>query len=754
LEYFYMNATSKSVEIAGKELRFETGKIAKLCNASVVVSYGETMVLVAVTRDNPRPGIDFFPLTVDYRERMSAAGRFPGGFFKREGRPTEKEILTCRLIDRPVRPLFPDGYNDEVQIMANVLSADVDNDPDVLAMNGAFAALAISDIPFNGPLALVRVGCVDGEYVLNPTYEQRGSSTLDLLVAGKPDGSISLFEVTAKEAGEEDIIAALKVGQDAIAKILEAQLELVAEAGKEKIEHVEPVVDAAVASGIEADHMEAIRASMKNGDKGDRMGAMAAIKETAKEKYNPDPENDNKSWDVNETMYRLEAQAMRECIMNEGIRCDGRDLNTVRPLEMEVGLVPRSHGSALFSRGQTQALVTITLGTVSDEQVMDALIEETRKRFMLHYNFPPYCVGECRAIRGPGRREIGHGALAERALVPVLPEYEDFPYTIKVTSDITESNGSSSMASTCGGSLAMMDAGVPITGTVAGVSVGLVKENGDYRLLTDILGVEDHLGDMDFKVTGTRKGVTAIQLDIKIQGLSTDIVSAALKQARDAHTHILDQMDALMSGPREEIKEHAPRITIIQLPTDKIRDVIGPGGKMIRQIVEDTGAKIDIEDDGRCVISSANLESGQQARDIIESIIEEVEVGKIYKGKVVRLMNFGAFVQILPGTDGMVHISQLHEDRVNNVEDVVKEGDVIHVKVVEIDNMGRINLSKVDADREMGVKAPPLPPSSGSHDRDGGGRGGDRGGRGGGGGGRGGDRGGRGGGGGGGGGRR
>jgi polyribonucleotide nucleotidyltransferase len=758
--------------------------LAKLADGAVVVQYGDTVVFGAVVRANPREGIDFFPLQVDYRERRAAAGKFPGGFMKREGRPTNKEILTARLVDRPLRPLFPKGFMDEVQIHLNVLSFDHENDPDIFSGIAASAALAISDIPFTSATAHARVGRVDGKLVLNPTVEQLEYSDMDVVVAGTRN-AVNMIEVGAREVKEDDIADAIEFGHKAIVEIVGMIEELVKKAGKEKVGHIK-AMDTGLLDAVRARVESKIREVKGRPGKQDRADAVVDIQDALLKEMAPavtDPHapylaivtQKDEAKKLRAAFSEIEEQVTREAIL-AGVRPDGRSFTDIRPISCEVGVLPRVHGSAVFSRGETQAMCTVTLGTSSDEQMVDGLIEEYSQKFMLHYNFPSYSVGEVRPIRGPGRREIGHGALAERSLVAVLPTVDKFPYTVRIISDILESNGSSSMASSCGGCLALMDAGVPITKPVAGISVGLVKEGNKAVLLTDILGEEDHFGDMDFKVCGTRDGVTAVQLDIKIEGIDHKIVRDTLHRARDARMIILDKMAAVLPGPRPEISKWAPRLLTVKIDPEKIGKLIGPGGKNIKGIQAETGAQVDIEDDGTVFISSTDAAAAEKCRDIIEAMTAEVKVGKIYNGRVVSIKDFGAFVEIAPETDGLCHVSELSDKYVQNVLDVVNVGDEIPVKVILVDDQGRIKLSRKAAMKELGQSDPePVGAPAGEgddrgghheggHGGGGGGefrgprddRGGDRGPRGGGGGdrGRGGDRGPRGGGGGGGGGGR
>ena len=738
-----------SKEIAGRTLTLESGKMARQADGAVVARYGDTMVLAAATMaPTTREGIDFFPLTVDYRENRSAAGKFPGGFFKREGRPSEKETLTSRCIDRPMRPLFPEGFCNEVQVLLNVLSFDQENEADICGMIAAFAAMEISDIPFNGPIEAVRIGRYNGQLVVNPTITQIEGGTLNLTIAGTKH-AIMMVEGGAKQESEAVLLEALDLAQDVLREVIGLVEELREKCGKPK-QVVTPVPrDEELRRRVEELAADRIRKANVIPDKHQRQDALDAVLDevktqilaefTAKQQAVANnaellvelkKRTQSADREIRAAFHDLEKQVVRRRILDEGMRSDNRRLNEIRPITCEVGLIPRTHGSALFTRGQTQSLVTTTLGTVSDEQKIDGLVEEFYKKFLLHYNFPPFSVGEVRPVRGPGRREIGHGALAERALQPVIPDYDSFPYTMRLVSDILESNGSSSMASICGGSLALMDAGVPVKEAIAGIAMGLIGEGERYAILSDILGVEDHLGDMDFKVAGSRNGITAFQLDLKIEGITRAILAEALEQARQGRMHILDCMDAVLAKPREAMSPFAPRIQMLMIPIDKIREVIGPGGKMIRQIISETGAKIDIDDDGRVVIASVDEQGGRKAKEWIEYLTEEAEVGKIYKGKVTRMVNFGAFVEILPGQEGLVHISELAERRVEYVEDVVREGDMVEVKVVEIDNLGRINLSKKLADRDLGHTPPEEFRNREREDR-GGGRGGDRGNRGG-----------------------
>jgi polyribonucleotide nucleotidyltransferase len=691
-------------EIAGRTLMLETGLMAKQAHGSVTVRYGDSMILATAVRAEPRPGIDFFPLTVDYREKTYSSGRIPGGYFKREGRPSEKEILTMRLIDRPMRPMFPDGFRDEVQVMVSVISADESNDPDIISMIGAFAALAISPIPWNGPLGAVRIGRLNGQLVVNPSYEELEASTLNLVVAGSPS-AILMVEGGAKEEPEAVLLEALDKAHQVIREVTELIGELVAKTGVEKLPFEPPAVDEKLHQELRRKYTDPVREAALEADKSERNAAMEQLFEQVAEEYSASIEDEQEALEyastVKSLMGKIEKEVVRGLILKENRRADGRGLTDVRPISGLVDLLPKVHGSALFTRGQTQSLAAATLGTVSDEQRIDTLIGEAKKRFMLHYNFPPFCVGEARPLRGPGRREIGHGALAERAISAILPPEEKFPYTIRIVSDILESNGSSSMATVCAGCLSLMDAGVPITAPVAGIAMGLIKEGDETRILSDILGLEDHLGDMDFKVAGTRNGITAFQMDLKIEGIDREIMARALEQARQGRLHILDKMQEILAEARTELKPFAPRIAILMIPVDKIGGVIGPGGKTIRSIIQDTGVKIDIEDDGKCIIASSDQEAMQKAKELVEYYSAEVEIGKIYQGKVVRTESYGAFVQILPGQDGLCHISHLAEYRVDKTEDIVKVGDIIPVKVLDINDQGKIDLSLKMARREL-----------------------------------------------------
>ncbi len=690
-------------EVGGRTFSFETGRIARQAGGAVMARYGDVVVQVAATAaKQPLQGVDFLPLTVHYQEKTYAAGRFLGGFMKREGRPSEKEVLTSRLIDRPIRPLFPKGYFHDTQVLATVVSADEHNNPDIVAINGASAALAISDIPFAEPIAAARVGLINGEFVLNPTYEQMLGSELDLVVAGTRD-AVLMVESEAKELSEEQMLEAVLFGQQGYQAVLDAIEELVRLAGKEKMA-IELAGSDAVQQAVDEAFEAQVREAYAITDKQTRAKRLEELRLAAQERFAGSEEEPGEFApnDVSSAMKALEKRVVRRAIIEGKPRIDGRRTDEVRRIDCQVGVLPRTHGSALFTRGETQALVTITLGTESDMQITESLEGVSKQRFMLHYNFPPFSVGEVRRIGAPGRREIGHGRLARRGVEAVIPSEEEFPYAIRAVSEITESNGSSSMASVCGTSLALMDAGVPVKAAVAGVAMGLILEQDGYAVLTDILGDEDHLGDMDFKVAGTRKGVTTFQLDIKIGGLTKEIMREALKQANAARMHILDEMDKCISKPREGIAEHAPRMFTMKINPDKIREVIGPGGKVIKGIVDETGAKIDIEDDGTIRIFAVTAESGEAARKRIDDITAEVEVGRIYEGKVVKIMDFGAFVRLVGNTDGLVHISQIADRRVERVADELKEGQTVRVKVLEVDRNGRIRLSMKEADKANG----------------------------------------------------
>ena len=687
-------------EVAGRTLSIETGKIAKQAHGSAVVQYGDTVVLVTATRADPREGIDFFPLTVEYREMTYAAGKIPGGFFKREGRPSAKETLTCRMIDRPTRPLFPDGYKDEVQIVAIVLSADQENDPDLLAMIGASAALSVSPIPWDGPFGAVRIGLNGDEFVVNPTHSQREANAMDLTAAGFED-SINMIEVGGREIPEEKVLEALALAQDTIRTTVAMQRELAEKIGAAKQAFAGPKDVSALEGLIEKDFLGRLEAAKHIHGKIDRARACDTIREEALEAI-LGPEGETEAWtaaDFKAAWYNVEDRLIRKMLL-AGERTDGRRPDQLRPIACEVGVTPRTHGSALFTRGETQALVHTTLGTGEDQQIIDGLLEEYRKQFMLHYNFPPFSVGEVKWMRGPSRRDIGHGALAEKGIQGVLPPEEAFPYTIRIVSDIMESNGSSSMATVCGATLSLMDAGVPITNPVAGVSIGRISDGDTDLLLTDIQGEEDHVGDMDFKVAGTQKGITGVQLDLKIRSISLDVCRRTLQRAREVRLEILRTMLQTIPAPRAEISQHAPRLLQIKVNPDKIGKIIGPGGKTIKGIEADTGARVEVQDDGTVTVAHVDAAQAKKALDIIEGLTAEVRVGAIYTGTVVSVKDFGAFIEILPGQDGMCHVSELADHYVKNVGDVVKLGDTVRVKVINVDDSGRVKLSRKAALKE------------------------------------------------------
>ena len=738
-----MAIVTKNVEVADRRLSIETGRVAEQANGAVVLRQGDSVVLsTAVMSKEPREGIDFFPLTCDYEEKLYAAGKIPGAFMRREGRPSEAAILASRLTDRPLRPLFPDGFRLDIQVVSTVLSVDQENDPTILSINGASTALVISDIPFQGPVGAVRMGHLDGHLIVNPPMSRMGESELDLVVAGTAD-AILMVEAGAKGVSEAVVVEALEMAHEAIKQLCAGQLELQREVGRPKREFVPPQFPAQIVEVVSEYLALRLDQAAFNPNKSAREAAVDELrKRTVAELGERFPEHA----DILGKLFDKKVKdRVRQRIVEEGVRPDGRGLKDVRQITVEVGVLPRTHGSGLFTRGQTQALTIATLGSMSDQQKLDGLSPEEFKRYMHHYNFPPFSVGEARPLRGPGRREIGHGALAERALLAVVPPVEEWPYTMRLVSEILSSNGSTSMASVCGSTLALMDAGVPIKSPVAGIAMGLVTREGKYAVLTDIQGVEDALGDMDFKVAGTRDGITALQMDIKIGGLTHEIFAQALDQAREARLFVLDKMLAVLPRPRSEMSAYAPRITTIMINPDKIRDVIGPGGKMIRKITEETGAQIDVEDDGRVFIAAVDQAAGQRAIDWIKGLTDEAEVGKIYRGKVVRIMPFGAFVEILPGQDGLVHISKLTDHRVERVEEVCNVGDEIVVKAVEIDSQGRLNLSRQAAIEELtsqglpidekinpevmaaALAMPPAPRESSFGGRDRGGR--DRGGR-------------------------
>ncbi len=675
----------------------ETGEIARQASATVLIDVEGTSVLVAVVGKKEANGGDFFPLTVNYQEKAYAAGKIPGGFFKREGRPTEKETLTSRLIDRPIRPLFPDGYTNEVQIVATVVSLNPDVDTEVPALLGASAALAISGLPFNGPVGAAVVGYKDGEYLLNPTRTELEESSLELVVAGTED-AVLMVESEADLLSEEVMLGAVLFGHEQMQGAIVAIKELAAEVATPAYEWAAPEVDSELQALVKAETESAIQAAYKIAEKLVRQDELSGIRSACIEKLTADDKYAEAA--IKDILEHLEKEIVRGSILNERVRIDGRDLSTVRAISVKTGLLERTHGSALFTRGETQAIVVATLGTERDAQIIDSLAGEYKEPFMLHYNFPPYCVGETGFVGSPKRREIGHGRLAKRGVAAVLPNMEEFPYTIRVVSEITESNGSSSMASVCGSSLALMDAGVPLKAPVAGIAMGLIKEGDNFAVLSDILGDEDHLGDMDFKVAGSETGITALQMDIKIDGITAEIMKAALEQAKEGRLFILGEMNKSLAGAREEMSDFAPRIITFKVDPSKIREVIGKGGATIRSITEKTGASIDLTDDGVIKVASVDKAAGEEAKRIIEEITAEVEVGKIYEGKVARLMDFGAFVTILPGKDGLVHISQISEERVEKVSDKLSEGDVIKVKVLEIDRQGRVRLSMKEVGAE------------------------------------------------------
>ena len=699
------------VEVAGRTLRLETGRVAKQADGSIWASYGDTVVLAtAVSAQTAKPGIDFLPLTVDYQEKAYAAGKIPGGYFKREGRPAEKEVLTSRLIDRPLRPLFPEGFYFETQVIASVLSADKTGSADVVGITAASAALAISNIPFNGPVAGVKIGYIKGQLVVNPDLEAMEQSDLHLVVAGTAD-AVMMVEAGANELSEQTMLQALELAHSEIKKIVQKIDELAKKVGCVKRKVVQESIDLTLQAEIKSLVAQPIRDAIMISNKSARQERLDQILAETVQKLQK-PEDASRERHVKIVFHQLEYTEVRKMILEKQSRADGRGPSDIRPITCEVGALPRAHGSAIFTRGETQSLAVVTLGTTDDEQRIDALEGEYTRTFMLHYNFPPFSVGEARPLRSPGRREVGHGALAERALKPVIPAKDVFPYTLRIVSEILESNGSSSMATVCGGTLAMMDAGVPIKEPVAGIAMGLIKEGSDVIILSDILGLEDHLGDMDFKVCGTKNGVTALQMDIKIGGITTTLMQQALEQARSGRLHILGRMANALQGPRTELSAFAPRIHTMKVKQDKIRDIIGQGGKTIRGIQADCGVKISVEDSGIVTIASSDGESLQKAKDIINRLTEEVEVGKVYSGTVRKIMDFGAFVEVLPGTDGLVHISQLAHHRVKSVSDEVAEGDQILVKVLEIDKQGKIRLSRKETI--------PAPTTSGAPDPAGG----------------------------------
>ena len=701
-----MAIVTKNVEVAGRRLSIETGRVAEQANGAVILRQGDSVVLsTAVMSKEPRVGVDFFPLTCDYEEKLYAVGKIPGAFMRREGRPSETAIIASRLTDRPLRPLFPDMFRLDVQVVSTVLSADQENDPTILSINGASTALTISNIPWAGPVGAVRMGFLDGALVVNPPTSRMADSDLDLVVAGTAD-AILMVEAGAKGVTEKTVVDALQMAHEAIKQLCAAQVELQQQIGKPKYQYTPPTYPEQVVEVVSEYLALRLDQAAFGPDKAAREAATDELrKKTIAELGERFPEH----VDILGKLFDKKLKdRVRERIVEEGVRIDGRGLKDVREITVEVGVLPRTHGSGLFTRGQTQALTIATLGSMSDKQKLDGLGLEEFKRYMHHYNFPPFSVGEARPLRGPGRREIGHGALAERALLAVIPSVDEWPYTMRLVSEILSSNGSTSMASVCGSTLSLMDAGVPIKAPVAGIAMGLVTREGKFAVLTDIQGVEDNLGDMDFKVAGTKDGITALQMDIKIKGLPHEILAQALEQAREARLFVLEKMLAVLPEPRTELSPYAPRITTIHINPDKIRDIIGPGGKMIRKITEETGASIDVEDDGSVYIAAADQEAGQRAIDWIKGLTDEIEVGKIYKGKVVRIMPFGAFVEVLPNQDGLVHISKLTDHRVERVEEVANVGDEIVVKATEVDSQGRLNLSRQAAIEELTAKGEPI----------------------------------------------
>ncbi len=687
-------------DLAGRKISFESGKLAKQANGSVMVRYGDSVVLVTATMSEPREGIDYLPLMVNYEERVYAIGKIPGSITRREGRPRDSATLNARLIDRPLRPLFPDGFRHDVQVIATVLSVEDDCEPEILALNGASAALTISDIPFAGPIAGVKVGLVDGELVVNPGEEDRENSDLELTVAGSED-AVLMVEAGANEVSEEKMLEAIDLAHNEIKKIVKLQNTMREEAGKDKLEFKREDLDDDIFNEVKEYSEDKMKNAVRTKEKKERETKVDKVKDETKEyfkdKYQNEDNLDNILKQVSRSLEKILKNAIRSLIINENIRPDERKPDEIRPIWCEVGLLPKTHGSGVFTRGQTQAMSIATLGASSDEQVLFGLGEEETKRYMHHYNFTPFSVGETSPLRSPGRREIGHGTLGEKALRPMLPSEKEFPYTLRVVSEVLESNGSTSQASICGSSLALMDAGVPIKKAVAGIAMGLLKEDDEVKILSDIQGLEDHYGDMDFKVAGTEDGITALQMDIKIKGISIDIMRQALKQAKAGRLHILSKMNEVLDQPRKELSPQAPSIISMEIDPDKIRYVIGSGGKTINKIIDKTDAKIDIDDDGTIYILADNQESGEEARKMIEDLTKDVEVGEIYEGTVKRVVNFGAFVEILPGKEGLVHISELADYHVNKVEDILEVGDSVPVKVIEIDNQGRINLSRQKA---------------------------------------------------------
>jgi polyribonucleotide nucleotidyltransferase len=691
------------IDFGGRPFSIETGKVARQANGSVIVQYGETVVLVtAVTSGQKREGIDFIPLTVNYLEMTYAAGKIPGGFFKREGRPSDRETLISRFIDRPLRPLFPKGFQNEIQIIATVLSADLDNDPAILGMIGASAAVTLSDIPFDGPIAGAKVGRIDGEYVLNPTHDELELSDIDLFVAGSEE-AIIMVEGSAKEVKEGEMLEAILFGHQSLKPVIELQKQMKLHLGIESKEFDLQKPEEEIYDKVKTTAQEKLKEAYHIPEKIKRREKLEEIFQFILQEFGAGDEDSKKK--VKIVLEEIDRDLVRRLVLEQKQRIDGRGLSDIRPISCEVGILPRTHGSALFTRGETQVLAVVTFGTSEDEQKINSLSGETYKSFMLHYNFPPFCVGEVSPLRSPSRREIGHGALAERAILPILPSNEKFPYTIRIVSEVLESNGSSSMATVCGASLSLMDAGVPIKAPVAGIAMGLVVEDGEVAVLSDILGDEDHIGDMDFKMAGTAEGITAIQMDIKIRGVSKEILGRVLDQAREGRLHILEKMRETIAEPRKDLSRHAPRIVTLQVKQEKIRDIIGPGGKTIRSIIDQTGVKVDVEDSGTVKLASPNYESIEKAIQMIKRLTQEVEVGGFYTGKVKRILGFGAIVELYPGTDGLIHISQLAEGRIKEVSDILKEGDEVSVKVIDIDAQGRIRLSRKAALREMGQTA-------------------------------------------------
>ena len=690
-----MQNNSLEIKFGKETLSLETGKLAKQANGSVKLTYGGTVVLVsACISQGVREGIDFFPLTVEYQEKTYAAGRFPGGFFKREGRPTESEILTCRLIDRPIRPLFPKGLFNEVQIMGLVLSSDGENDPDVIAVNGASLALGISDIPFNGPVAACRVGRIDNNFVINPTYAELEKSDLDVVIVRNETG-IVMLESKAKELPEEVYVKAVEFGYESLESIIKFQKEFVAKFGRSKLNIEYKLLDSALVQKVKDASLDKLAQVYKLSTKEEREEAVHLLSKELQVKFAAEG---YVAADVKSALVEVEKKQVRGYILEKGVRADGRKPTEIRPITCEVAVLPRVHGSSVFTRGETQSLAVTTLGTGDDEQLIEALEGETNKSFMLHYNFPPFSVGETGPVRGPGRREIGHGALAEKSFYAVMPTKDKFPYTVRVVSEILESNGSSSMATVCAATLSLMDAGVPIKDAVAGIAMGLIKEGDESIILTDIAGLEDHFGDMDFKVAGTKQGVTAVQMDLKIGGISLQLMKKIIEQAHEGRLFILDKILAALAAPRQSLSAYAPRIEVLKINTEKIGELIGPGGKTIKKIIAATGVKIDVQEDGSVLVASTDSEAANKAISMIKAITDEVEVGKIYPGKIKRIMPFGAFCEIAPGKEGLIHVSELADKFVKDVESVVKIGDEVKVKVIGVDEMGRINLSKKQAD--------------------------------------------------------